>query len=209
MLVTDILEYDKKKVLVQLDGHLILPLYKGEVSRYRIKKGEELSVQAKKELLQELLPKRVKLRAMNLLQKRSYTKEGLRRKLAEGKYPDYLVDEAVAYVASYHYVDDDRYAREYIRCYAETRSKRRIMQALFQKGVEQAVIESAWQAFETDNEPVDEVRQIYALLEKKGYRYEQADYKETRRVMNFLYRKGYCMDNILRCMHTEDSYTNL
>ncbi len=204
MTITSILEYDKRRVLVKLDEHLEFPLYKGEVRKYGLTEGEEISDETYIELVESVLLKRVKLRAMNLLQKRSYTKEGLRRKLIEGRYPEELVEKALDYVASYHYIDDVRYAGEYIRCYCECRSKRRIMQDLKTKGVSLEVAEKAWQTYEAEFAPVDEVRQIQALLQKKQFDKNTADYKETMRIMNFLYRKGYSVDCIKQCMNFEE-----
>ena len=124
MTITSILEYDKRKVLIQLDGHLIFPLYKSEVDKLHLLEGEDISAEVYSQIMEKILPKRVKLRVMHLLQKRSYTREGLRRKLAEGKYPEDIIVEALDYVESYGYIDDERYAAEYIRCYCEIVSEK-------------------------------------------------------------------------------------
>ncbi len=205
MIVTDITEYNKKKVLIELDGHLIFPLYKGEVRKYHITSGEELEEGVGRELLTELLPKRVKLRAMKLLQKRSYTREGLKRKLNESRYPDTMIELALDYVTSYGYLKDERYAEDYIRCYREGRSKRRIMQELYHKGISAEVMESAWSKFETEHTPVEEEEQIMVLIRKRKFNSEHADYKETVKMMNFLYRKGYSPDTIRRCINSRDN----
>lgn len=209
MIVTSILEYDKKKVLVHLDEYLIFPLYKAEVRKYGLEEQAELSADTYEELFHKLLPKRAKLRAMHLLQKHSYTREGLKKKLTEGRYPEDVVTEALDYVTAYGYIDDERYAMEYIRCYCESRSKRRIMMDLHSKGVSGEVAEKAWQMHESQNEPVDETAQIMELLRKKKYDAAAADYKEKSKVMNYLYRKGYSVDKISQCMNCEDFYTNL
>lgn len=203
MIVTDILDYDKRKVLVQLDEYLVFPLYKSEVTKYHVIKGAELSGEAYTELMEELLPKRMKLRAMHLLQKRSYTREGLKRKLSEGRYPEAIVEMALDYVTSYGYLDDMRYAEEYIRCYCESRSKRRILQDLSAKGVKADKAELAWQKYEAENSPANEDEQIMELLRKKHFDAGTADRKETMRIMNFLYRKGYGMDSIKRCIKAD------
>ncbi len=203
MIVTDILDYDKRKVLVQLDEYLMFPLYKSEVTKYRLIKEAELSEAVQKELLEELLPKRTKLRAMHLLEKRSYTRAGLKRKLLEGRYPDRYVEEALDYVSSYGYLDDMRYAEEYICCYAESRSRRRIQQELSGKGVCTEIIESVWEKFEAENQGLDEVGQIKELLLKKHFDAQTADRKEILKIMNYLYRKGYSMDSINHCIRVD------
>ena len=187
MTITSIQEYDKKKVLIQLDGHLIFPLYRSECKHFDLQEGEEIAPEIYNEIMDKILSKRVKLRAMNLLQKRSYTREGLRRKLEEGKYPEQVINEALDYVASYRYIDDDRYAEEYIRCYCESRSKRRIMQDLYAKGVEKEVSEAAWVRYEMLNQPVDEKMQIMELLHKKKYDPLHTEHKEKLKINYYHY----------------------
>ncbi len=203
MTVTSIQEYNKKKVLVCLDGHLELPLYKSELKKYHLMVDAVLSEDVCAELM-SILSKRVKLRAMQLLQKRSYTREKLKMKLLEGRYTKELIEEALDYVTAYGYVDDLRYAEEYIRCYCESRSKRRIMQDLFAKGVSGDTAEKAWCQYEALNQAIDESEQIMTLLQKKQFDIEHADYKEVTRMMNFLYRRGYSVENIKKCLYYQE-----
>ena len=97
------------------------------VSLPLIKKGKEIPKEIYEELTGQVLSKRVKLRAMNLLKSRTYTEEELRRKLKQGFYPDSLVDTALEYVKSFHYVDDFAYAKEFIQYRVESLSKKQIV----------------------------------------------------------------------------------
>ena len=51
---------------------------------------------------------------MNLLQGREYTTSQLRTKLQQGFYPPKIIEQAIDYVAGFHYIDDLRYAVDYI-----------------------------------------------------------------------------------------------
>ena len=115
MIVTDIVELDKKRNKIFIDGEFAFVLYKGELREYGIKANAELSQSSYEEIVGTLLSKRAKLRAMNLLQKKDYTEKQLRDKLKEGLYPQELVDEAIAYVKSYKYLDDERFALDLLR----------------------------------------------------------------------------------------------
>ena len=64
MLVTGIEEYNKKQVKLYLDGEFAFMLYKGELSEYHIKEGEELPEQTYSLLTEDVLVKRARLRAM-------------------------------------------------------------------------------------------------------------------------------------------------
>ena len=92
MIVTDIIELDKKRDKIYIDNEFAFVLYKGELRQYGIKLGQDLSEETFDEIMTEVLPKRAKLRAMNLLVKKDYTENGIRRKLAEGYYNSAQID---------------------------------------------------------------------------------------------------------------------
>ncbi|MFI3237640.1 MAG: regulatory protein RecX [Lachnospiraceae bacterium] len=206
MIVTNIITLQKKKVLIELDEHLVLPIYSSEVRKYDIILGKELSNVAQVELLGEIIPKRAKLRAMHLLTKRSYTEHALRTKLLEGKYPDELVEEAIAYVKSYGYIDDIQYIRDYISTYSETKSKMKIQMDLYKKGISKGLFDDVW----TENSEIDsedyELQQIKRWIEKKKFSYEEASPKERQSMINYLFRKGYSLEKIRCCIQIEDIF---
>ncbi|MCD8325752.1 MAG: recombination regulator RecX [Lachnospiraceae bacterium] len=196
MIVTQIKELNEKKVLVTVDGHLAFPLYKGELRRYGLREEDEIKSALWTELWDGVLVKRSRLRAMNLLQKKSYTKAELERKLRDNDYPQELVSQALDYVMKFHYVDDLRYAQDYIRYHSENRSRQRIRHDLLAKGISTEIFEQAWEDFRGDYEEWNEREQILRLLRKRHYDPELADEKEKAKTMAFLYRKGYGMDAI-------------
>ena len=73
MLVTQVTELSKSRSKVYIDQEFAFVLYKGELRLYHIKEGQQLSEEDYRTIMQEVLPKRAKLRAMNLLQGREYT----------------------------------------------------------------------------------------------------------------------------------------
>jgi len=67
MLVTQVTELSKSRSKVYIDQEFAFVLYKGELRLYHIKEGQQLSEEDYRTIMQEVLPKRAKLRAMNLL----------------------------------------------------------------------------------------------------------------------------------------------
>ena len=110
MTVTRIEELSKSRSRVYIDDQFAFVLYKGELRLYHLREGEEIALQDYETILGEILPKRAKLRAMNLLKSRDYTVSQLRQKLEQGGYPEAVAEEALGYVESFHYTDDLRYA---------------------------------------------------------------------------------------------------
>ena len=180
------------RFLVQTEEGDAFPMYKGELRHYGIREGEELGEESFREIMEELLPNRAKKKALHLLERMDRTETQLRQKLTELRYPKEIVEEAVSYVKSFHYIDDVRYARQYIESRRERESIRQMRMALLQKGIAGEILDGVLQ----DTEPPDEEKQIRRWMEKRQYDPEAADEKERARMYRFLLRKGYSCENI-------------
>lgn len=200
MQVTRIEELTKSRSKVYIDGEFAFVLYKGELRLYHVKEGGTLEEDTYRTIMGEVLPKRAKLRAMNLLKNREYTTAQLRGKLEQGLYPPEVIELALDYVASFHYTDDMRYALQYITCHENDRSRRRIEQDLQGKGISRETIQAAWDTWESDGGVQDEERMIRRLLDKRGFSPETADYAEFQKQAAFLMRKGFSGESIRRVL---------
>ena len=204
MIISEIKELDKKRVKVYIDNEFAYVLYKGELRDYSIKEGQELSESNYREIMDVVLPKRCKLRAMNLLQKKDYTEKQLHDKLSEGLYPREIIVDAIHYVKAYHYLDDERYARDYIAYHMSIRSKNRIIQDLSGKGISKDIFMPIVEELYIEEDSDVELDQIKKLLSKKHYDPEQSDFKEKQKIMAFLLRKGFQMSDIRKAMDLYD-----
>lgn len=200
MIVTDITPFDNKRSRIYIDGEFAFILYKGEIRDFDLRTGEEITSPVFDEITNVLIPKRAKLRAMNLLQKRDYTEYKLREKLKEGLYSEEIIDEAVEYLKSFKYLDDERYADDYIRYHLKDKSRSRLKQDLIQKGIKVDIIEQALVSAYKDENEDPELKLCAALLKKKHYDPENMSYEEKQKLMAFLYRKGFGSDVIHRAM---------
>lgn len=200
MLVTGMEELSKSRCRIFLDEEFAFVLYKGELRLYGVRRGEELSEENYKKIMEELLPKRAKLRAMNLLRSKDYTSAKLREKLKMGGYPDSVIEEALSYVEGYHYIDDDRYASGFIKDHVERLSRLQINQKLMQRGLSKEVVERAWDDWEAEGGVLSEEKQIQELCRKKHYDPESADEGEKRRMYGFLIRRGFSADAVRRAI---------
>lgn len=194
MIVTEIKPVTKQKFQIELDGQPAFVLYKGELSRYHIQKGEELEAGVYRELVDEVLTKRAKLRAMHLLQKMDRTKAELRRKLEQSGYPPKAVETALAYVESFHYIDDARYAARYIEFQKTKKGRARLKMELQQKGISGEIISRALEDAEETMEPRDAIRRMMESKRKKNGPLEE---KEKQRLYGFFMRKGFSSSDIL------------
>lgn len=200
MTVTGVEEISKSRSRVFLDGEAAFVLYKGELRAYHICEGQEIKKEDYDTIWNEVLPKRAKLRAMNLLKGREYTTSQLHDKLKAGGYPEEIIQAALDYVAGYHYTDDLRYAVEYIAGHENSRSRRRIEQDLLRKGIDRETLEQAWREWEEQGGSQDEEAMIRALLAKRKYDPQSADRKEQQRLYSFLLRQGFSGEQIRKAV---------
>lgn len=198
MIVTDIVEISKTKARVCVDEEISFALYKSELRKLAIKKNSELSSETYDMIMNEVLLKRAKLRCMNLLKSRDYSEYQLVTKLKQGLYPEKVIDAAVAYVVSCGYVDDIRYAQSYIQCAGQSKSRRQIENDLVRKGISKETIEQAYVQCSEEDSPVAEEELIHKLLEKKHFDRQNATYEDRRKMVGFLYRRGFELDQIYK-----------
>ena len=194
MIVTDIKPVTKQKFQIEIDGQPAFVLYKGELFRYHLEQDREIEECIYTEIVDEILTKRAKLRAMHLLQKMDRTKWELERKLQESGYPQVVVKRALEYVESFHYIDDKRYAAMYIQSQKTKKGKARIKMELMRKGISAELIAEVFS--ETENE-IETREAICSLIEKKCSYSEEMDEKEKRRLYGFLLRRGFSSSDIL------------
>ena len=200
MTVTQLTALGKGRYKVYIEDRPAFVLYRGELNRLGIREGEGITEGNLREIQEEILPLRAKKRAMNLLQKREYTTAALREKLRDGEYPEACVEEAVAYVESYGYVDDLRYARDFIVYNLDRKSRMRIEQDLMRKGIQKDSVRAVSEEPEEEGTRQDEASMIRTLLDKKKYDAKNADVQEKQRMYAFLYRKGFHADAINRAL---------
>jgi regulatory protein len=185
---------------VKLESGLNFPLYSSELDKFDTKEGGDLSDGALEIIMTQILPSRCIKRAMNLLQKKSFAEGELARKLTEGGYPEEIVGSALSYVKSYGYIDDVRYASDYIRYHSsQGRGKNRIRMELMQKGVSETDFDKAWSQTEELGLIEESSEAIHKLLEKKHYSPDM-DTADRNRIAAFLMRRGYSSEDIFREM---------
>ncbi len=186
----------KTKYKVELDGEFAFVLYKGELSRFGIAEGAELPEETVEKIRTEIILKRAKLRAMHLLEDMDRTEGELHRKLVQGMYPEDIAGAAIAYVKSFGYLDDARYAQNFILSRKEKKSRKEIYALLSQKGIDREKIEEAFEiCYEKDSEE-EAVRQALRKKRIEPEKIEEMDEADKRKIYAYLARKGFSYDTV-------------
>ena len=201
MIITEIVTLDQRRSRVSVDGSFAFVLYKREIKKYDIELEKEISREGYDEILSDVIIPRAKARILYLLKASDRTEKQLYDKLKEGYYPKEAIEVAIAYAKSYHYIDDERYARNYIQFHGKKNSKKQLMYTLLQKGIGKELLENL-----LEENPVDEDIQIQKWLTKKHYNFENATYEEKQKLGAALIRKGFSVDNIKKRLGNSSIY---
>lgn len=198
MVVTRVEALSKAKYKVELDGQFAFVLYKKELSRFGISEDEEIPEETYAQIRKDIILKRAKLRAMHLLTDMDRTESGLREKLTQSMYPEDIVEEALSYVRSFGYLNDLRYAENFIESRKNSKSRKEIYALLSRKGVSAGEIEQAFAAVCPEEGGEEEA--IRRLLRKKKLDPDHASREEIQRFCGYLARKGFRYEDIMHVM---------
>jgi regulatory protein len=194
MILTKMEEAGKKQVRIFFDEERYCLLYLSELRKMGFYVEQEISGEDFQEL-NEMLLRRAKMKAMTLLKHRDRTKKELEERLLRLEFPDFIVEEAIRYVESYGYINDEEYVRRYMEYKAGNKSRLQIKQELRMKGIDGEFLEKIWDDYEYEEEAVlDE--QIQKRIRQKG------PVTELNFRKNYAYfaRKGFSSNNILKLL---------
>ncbi len=193
MLITKVEAFGNKKRKVYLDETYAFPLYLSEIRQFHIEEGSELAEDIYEEISHTIVS-RIMSRICYLITDYDRPKAQIRHKMILAGYSQEHVDMAISKLEDMGYVDDLRYAEEYVRCMAENRSKstRQIENKLLEKGIPRDIIKQVM-----DNAEFDEEGQLDKALRSRGYTTEtlhEATPEDKRKICGYLMRKGFSYD---------------
>ena len=140
--------------------------------------------------MEEVLVRRSRKRALNLLLKSDRTRSQLLQKLLTDGYPPEIAEQAVAYAESFGYIDDSRYARRYLDGPGGRKSRAAARMDLIRKGISSDLIDRILQETEAESEETEREKAV-ALARKRLGEPHRLDDKEYRRAYAYLARRGF------------------
>ena len=150
-------------------------------------------------------------KAMLLLNHNDRTTWELQDRMSRAGFEEDVIADAIAYVKSFHYLDDLRYATRFAEIYCESRSIQKIRPDLQKRHVPAEYITIALENIDWDDSSAlkKELRKI--IRSRKGE--EALSYEEKQKIAAKLYRKGFRTDAIFReidriCESEEESWNS-
>jgi Uncharacterized protein conserved in bacteria len=199
MTITKLEETAKGKINVYIDGAYEFFLYSREIRLFHLEENREITSAALEEIINSVILKRAKQKAMDLLKTTDRTESELWNKLRQSGYSEAIIEKAVEYVKNFHYIDDARYALNYVRNKKDRKSRRQLEGELIQKGIEKQLIEAAFlQEYENEEKAVRN-----AIL-KKNVDIANLTREGKLKLISSLYRKGFKLDIIKKYLNDDN-----
>lgn len=199
MVITKLEELGKAKVKVYIDGEYHFLLYQKDIRIHGLKENESISNAVYEDIIVNTVIRRAKQKALYILKTMDRTEQELTAKLKQAYYTEEVISKVIEFMKSYHYIDDARYATNYVYHKKNSKSKRQIQIELTQKGIDKELIEEAF-----SQEYEDEEAAIQKAIHKKCKDLNHMTKEEKLKLSMFLYRKGFQMDLIKKHVNERD-----
>ena len=179
-------ETGKKKIYVEPEYGEGIYLYPGEIKKQKLTEGTVISEETFFRLREEYAIPRAKKRALGILVKRDCTERELRDKLKNSLNDSFSVDRAIDFGKAQGYVDDERYAAEYLSYKRGKKSYRQIRMELMRKGISGATLDALFE--EAGGQTEEDLRpHVYRYIRK----FPVLDAVARQKTCAHFCRKGY------------------
>lgn len=192
MYILYIEKISRNKVRISLDNDEHFIIDEKQWNSFGIKTGDFIDEEFINKLYNEYFLVQAKRKALMLLKMRDHSKKELTDKLKLKGFPNSVVAQAVDYVISFRYIDDERYAQNYINFKGKNKSKKELFYELSMKGIDTYSLKEDEDIFEMH----DDKETIRNILSKRVKCFEDLDLKEKERMTRYLARRGFAASDI-------------
>lgn len=196
MTVTEYRRLTPKKIAVFVDGDQAFTISPRQLAQWDFvpEEGAELPMEQGEAFWKEA-ERYAAHCAMNRLVRRDYAISELREALMRNGFSQSLAQSGVDYACSYGYMDDERFASEYVISRKENSSRQMLVFRLREKGVSDDIIEKV-----LEREGPDEAENIRRIILKKyaGTDLPEKGSADYQKLCRSLVRRGYSWRDISR-----------
>jgi regulatory protein len=159
------------------------PLGRKESRHLELSEGKELTEDQIQWIYEELVFPRGRNYLIYLLAARDYTEKEVKDKLRKAHYPEEMIERILNYGREKHYLDDFRYAQDYISSRKSSKSIRLLKYQLSMKGIPDSVLSK----LEVDND----AEELLPLIERYWEKKKGNSYEKSAKTYQYFVRKGY------------------
>lgn len=173
-------------------------VFEAEVlARYNLKTGQEIDEKFLNALKIENGDFACFDRGLGLLERGMKSQKQVEDYLKGKGYPQTCIDKAVKKLSEYGYINDEIYAKEYVRLYSQKDGRRKIEYSLKNKGINDDLISATIEEILTE-ESQDET---CLMLAKKKAKNMELDSKGRQKLYTYLAGKGFDFETIKRVVN--------
>lgn len=181
---------NKTRVNVFTDGEFCCALQALTVMQMGLKVGLDVSPEELRLASQDSERSVAMEKAFAYLSRGSKTVHQMRAYLAQKGFSQDAVEQVIAKLKGYKYLDDDDFARRYVEQNSATKGSRRLRQELVGKGISITLAEQ--HSAEDPQQALENAR----LLAERYMRAKQPDVKTLQRLQRYLLSRGYDYDTV-------------
>mgnify|MGYP001358293715 CR=1 FL=1 len=141
-------------------------------------------------------------RLKKLCSKKEKCIKDIKKKLEEWNINDSDISEIVEILIKENYINEERYVKAYIndKVKFEKWGKNKIIYELRKKGIDENLIHKIINSY--DNE--EYYKNLKEIIEKKRKILKDDSYENRRKLIRYLYSKGYSIDDINKFIDIDD-----
>lgn len=203
MALVHLMPKGKRQSILFVDGDTVGPVSNSDLAFLSVRDGDEISNEKLTELLNSYILPTGQKKAMELLLAEDRTEKELIRRLMLAGYGESVTAAVMEYVKQYPYINDVRYALNYLHAVGRKKSMPEIRHKLSEKGISDADFESALAKYreermdetgeeaEAFGEEEMELEAVRSLLQKKVKSADALTRAEKEKLYAFFLRKGF------------------
>ena len=171
------------RYFVHLEDGSSFPIGRKESHKLELSEGKELEEEQLEWIFEELVFPRGRNYLICLLAGRDYTEKEVTDKLLKAHYPEHIIEEILNYGRERHYLDDLRYAQDYISARKAAKSIRYLKYQLSMKGISERIL--------SEIEEYNDEEDLLPVVERYWEKKKGTLYEKNAKTYQYFVRKGY------------------
>lgn len=192
---------NNKRYSIFIDNEFAFGIDEIDLLYYKLKENEPLDNEKYEYILNKLLLKRAKDKALKYLGYKMRSKNQVIKKLQEYEFPSNVIDKVIRVLEKYNYINDEDFAKAFIKDKLNLKGHGvfKISYDLKMLGVDEEIFKK----YLYDEEFINEEEKAKGLLLKKlgNKNIEDLDYKEKQKIYAYLARRGFSYDSIKKAFN--------
>ena len=123
------------------------------------------------------------LRSLTCLEQSEFQ---IRQKLSRKKFRDETIEEVLRFLKQYDFINDRRYAEQYVASHCQRMNRRKLLDKLYAKGIRSAEIDEYLELYQYDEEQL-----LKKAVEKYIITHDMTREKQLDKCMMYFRQKGY------------------